>query len=246
MFFGRIQQLLEGGGELFRAEAELAGKRIKMALVSSAVMLGGVLVLGIGIAVALAGLTIEIAEGWGWPLALGSVGSALAVVGIGLWTFANAKSAGASSVVSMEAPKEEAEVSAPKQDAEEAKEKMKDAVTPDNDTSTDGDSLTDELEHLKKAAVDVATKNPMIVGSAALLAVSLFGPGRTIKLVSRAVAAAGLAASAMDALSGDKDNNNPDENTSPDGPRSDRKRSHQPRPRSFDARKPLTPPRNGL
>ena len=248
LMFGRIQQLLEGGGELFRAEAELASKRVKAALVSSVILLVSMLVLALGVAVVLAGLTMQVADAWGWPLALGAVGSALAVVGIGLWMFANAKSAGVGSEPAMEAVIDTAteEPSTPRQDAEEAKDKMKDAVTPDTDKPKEGESLTDELENLKHAAVDLATRNPMVVGSAALLAVSLFGPGRTIKLISRAVAAAGLAASALDVISGEKPESEEEKDaTTPERPRSDRKRSHQPRPRSFESRMPLTPPYGG-
>ncbi len=245
--FGRIQQLLEGGGDLFRAEAELASKRVKAALVSSAILLASLLVFALGLAVVLAGLTIRIAEGWGWPLALGAVGSALAVVGIGLWLFAIAKSAGADAEEAALPGEMAMDLSTPKQEAEEAKDKMKDAVTPGANKTTEGDSLTDELEGLKQSAVDLAARNPMIVGSAALLAVSLFGPGRTIKLVSRAAAAAGLAASALDAISGDKNADEEDESTNgsdyPPRPRPERVRSHQPRPRGFEGRTPMTPPK---
>ena len=68
LMFGRIQQLLEGGGELFRAEAELASQKLKGLLVSSAFLAGGALFVFLGMGVALTGLTIRIAEVWGWPL----------------------------------------------------------------------------------------------------------------------------------------------------------------------------------
>lgn len=240
LMFGRIQQLLEGGGELFRAEAELASKRVKSALVTTTALLVSMLVVALGAAVALAGLTIEIAEGWGWPLALGAVGSALAVVGIGLWIAIAAKNAGGRP--SHQSPQSD-EQAAPKQEAEEAKDKMKDAVTPDSKPK-EGESLTDELEHLKHTAVEVAAKNPMIVGSAALLVVSLFGPGRTIKLISRAVAAAGLAATALDAFKDEKPEH--DGGASKGQGPEHRARNHAPRPRGFENRRPMSPPRRDL
>ena len=241
LMFGRIQQLLEGGGELFRAEAELASQKLKGLLVRSAILAWGAVFVFLGVGVALAGLTIRIAEVWGWSLALGAAGSALAVVGIALWIAAAARSAkdGKSQVsVTQESAPE-----SPKQDAKEAKDKMKDAVSPgDSKPGTEGDSLTDELEHVKQSAIDIATRNPVAVGSAALLVLSLFGPGRTIRMISQAVAAAGLASSAIDAIATAADAGDAKSKAVPEpDPRS---RSHEPRPRT-ELRRPLAPPRNG-
>jgi len=243
LMFGRIQQLLEGGGELFRAEAELASQKLKGLIVSSAFLAGGALFVALGVGVALAGLTIRIAEVWGWSLALGAAGCALAVVGIALWIVAAARSA-KGQPLKQPASVLKAETDDPKQEAEEAKDKMKDAVTPgDPKPSTDGDSLTDELEHVKQSAIDIATRNPVAVGSAALLVLSLFGPSRTIRMISQAVAAAGLASSAIDAIAnatGGDAESNPRAGPEPDT----RTKSHEPRPR-MEQRRPLAPPRNG-
>ncbi len=242
MLFGRIQQFFEGGGELFRAEAELASQKLKGVLVSSAILGAGALFVSLGLGVALAGLTIIIAEQWGWSLALGAAGSALAVVGIALWIVAAARSGKYQTSQNVVAPVG-AKAESPKQDAKEAKSKMKDAVTPgDSKTNTDGDSLTDELEHMKQSAIEMATRNPVAVGSAALLVLSLFGPGRTIRMIGQAVAAVGLASSAIDAIASAVDDGKAKSKAEPEAEA--RTRNHEPKLRT-EHRRPLAPPRSG-
>lgn len=249
--FGRIQDLLEGGGDLFRAEAELAGRRIKHVLVSSAALGLGVLIVMSGVAVAMAGLTILLARNLGWPLALAAVGTALVIIGSGVWMLASLRLKGEPDETILETAHEmEVEDSTPKQDAQEAKQQMKDAVSMDSTTpkqAREGDSLTDELEHLKKSAVEMATKNPVIAGSAALLVVSLFGPGRTVKLVSRGMALAGLAASALEAMT--EDESTTKEQTGPATQREmkpDARQHHRrPMPRPLDDRRVMRPPTKG-
>lgn len=199
MFFGRAKELLEGSGDLLRAEAELAGQRVRRALVNSAALVGCAGVAASGVGLVLGAVGVEIAHRWGLTAALGSIGSGLfllgiAGVGVVLWRREtdDDKDDGPDSV-------QEAA-----QDVADAKRDMGRAVDPDrSETKEDGeedDVGNTDLEHMKDAAVDFAVKNPLAVASGALLVVSLLGPGRTVRMVSRGVAAAGLVGTLLDAL----------------------------------------------
>ncbi len=250
MLLDRFQDLLEGGGELFRAEAELAGKRVRRASVGLAGLGLGVLIAVSGIAVVMAGVTIRLAELWGWPLALAAVGLVQVAAGCGVWLVSSARLNKRDVLEEAEAKlggEGEADQNTPRDDAEEAKERMKDAVTPGS-TGQSGaaESPTEGLEHLKASAIEFAAKNPVVTGSAALLVVSLFGPRKTIRLVSRGVAAAGLAASALDAFAKQSGDEGASETTDSSAPENTgtKVQHRRPGPRPNGNRpRPMMPPR---
>lgn len=196
MVIERVKELLEGSGDLLRAEAELAGKRAKRMLVSSAAFaLCGVVTLT-GVGLMLGALGVRIAAEWGVVAALGTIGGGLVVLG-GIGIMIAKGIAGRSDGGDDFA--ESADRREPEVKAEDAKQQMEDAVTPDDDRNP----LS--LEGLGQSAVDAALRNPLAVGSAALLVVALLGPRRTFRVVSKGAAVVGLATSLMDALSTDDD-----------------------------------------
>ena len=99
----------------------------------------------------------------------------------------------------------------PAAEAEQAKERMAsalDAQKPDDDAG----SGQDPVEDMKQEAIDFAVRHPEIIAGAALLAVSIVGPGRSLRLLSKGVTTASLVHSAFDALSSNSGNERPCEN----------------------------------
>lgn len=201
MFLWRAKELLEGGGELLKAEAELAGMRLQRMLVGL-VLYGIVVIIGLtGLLALLSGLCIMLAQSQGWAISLLVVGGVVLVV----------TSVSAVVVSRLIAPRAPSEASGslgtgdepPQAEAAQAKERMADAM----DDKPDGakDNPLSGLDQLKDEAVDFAVRNPMVVGSAALLAISAIGPLRSVRLISRGIATAGLVGSLIDAIHPDPD-----------------------------------------
>src|SRR5690606_20490347 len=88
MIFWRVKELLEGGGELLRAEAELASKRFRRVLVGSALVLLGVTVALAGLLTVAAGITVEIAQHLGWSAALMIMGASVTALCVLVWLIA--------------------------------------------------------------------------------------------------------------------------------------------------------------
>jgi len=196
MFIWRAKELLESGGELLRAEIELASRRLRRLLVNSILIAGGMLVCLVGVGVLVAGGTIALAGEVGWVWALTIVGAGLASVGLLTWVIAGRSGDEAESVSPGAAEEEPME---PKEQLADAKERLHNAVTPGDERCERAEGSGD-LEDLASRAVEFAARNPVVVGSAAFLALSLIGPGRMLRLASRGVAVAGLAASLIDKL----------------------------------------------
>lgn len=203
MLLWRMKEFLEGGGELLRAEAELASKRFRRVLVGSAlVLLAGIVALA-GIFTILAGVAVLVAQHLGWSAALIIVGSGVTGLCMVGWLIAYLASDGPGSIEEPLFP----ETQSAKQQASRAKEKMADAATPGSGSSgASGSSTTGSfptsIEELKDSAVAFTVRNPVLVASGAMLAFSVIGPGKTLRMVSRAAATAGLVGTLIDSLSG--------------------------------------------
>lgn len=201
MFLWRAKELLEGGGELLKAEAELAGMRLQRMLVGLA-FYGVLTVLGfIGLIGLLAGLSIMIARSQGWAISLLLVGGGVLVVTSIL-----------AAIISQVLHRQQPRVATgslgtnempPEAEAAQAKERMAEAM--DEKPEGGKDNPLSGLDQLKDEAVDFAVRNPMVVGSAALLAISAIGPLRSVRLISRGIATAGLVGSLVDAIRSDSD-----------------------------------------
>jgi len=200
MLFWRAKELFEGGGELLKAEAELAGARLRRALVGSFVVMLIVLLAFTGLLTLLAGAAIALAPMLGWGLALLSVGvSVMLLAGI-VWAIHASVNRHASVQVAVGSIGEQQ--LAPEAEVAQAKERMAEAVDPDtNAESNASEDGADSISGLKDDAIEFAMRNPEIVGSVALLALSVIGPGRSLRLFSRGVATAGIVHSAIEALS---------------------------------------------
>lgn len=201
MFLWRAKELLEGGGELLKAEAELASMRLQRMLVGSAICVILASIAMIGLLAVLSGLAILLAEIAGWGMSLLIVGgcvlltSALAAYMV-LRANKNARN-------ELKTQPSHPEDLPPKAEAAQAKERMAEAI--DDREEGKPDNPLSGLDELKDEAIDFAMRNPLAVGSAALLAVSAIGPGRSMRMVSRGIATAGLVGTIMDALKPDSE-----------------------------------------
>ncbi len=209
MIFWRAKELLEGGSELFRAEAELMSRRVQRLLIGSVFILIIALFAAAGLALLTAGVAILLSEPLGWGGSLLSVGGFYLLIGAimyGVWMIRVHADTPAESAAD-DSSNEQA-VDGPKEQAEDAKDRLQNAASPDPDDGPNADSqqsgLLDGLDSLKDSAINVGVKHPAAVGSAALLVLSLLGPGKTIKMFSRGAAAAGLASTLLDSLGPDK------------------------------------------
>tara|TARA_R110002072_G_scaffold42064_22_gene119171 strand:- start:65545 stop:66192 length:648 start_codon:yes stop_codon:yes gene_type:complete len=208
MIFWRAKELLEGGSELFRAEAELMSRRVQRLLIGSVFILIIALFAAAGLALLTAGVAILLSEHLGWGGSLLSVGGFYLLIGAimyGVWMIRVNTDTPAESAAD-DSSNEQA-VDGPKEQAEDAKDRLQNAASPDPDdgpNDSDQGGLLDGLDTLKDSAIDVGIKHPAAVGSTALLVLSLLGPGKTIKMISRGAAAAGLASTLLDSLGPDK------------------------------------------
>lgn len=198
MLIWRAKELLEGTSELLRAEIELATRRAQSVLVSSILLASCIAIGAIGVGVMLAGAAITLAGEVGWTLSLVIIGGSMLGASLIVWlaVLLRAHSARQAQHEPDSATQTQEDMS-PMEQVEDAKERMRNAATPGDDRPQEPQSPRD-FESLATSAVEFAAKNPAVVGSAAFLALSLIGPGRALRLVSRGVAAAGLAASLFD------------------------------------------------
>ncbi len=202
MLLWRAKEILEGGGELLKAEAELASVRLRRALVGSFIVLCFMLLGFIGLLIVLGGGAILLAAQIGWGRSLLTIGLGL-VFAAGLTWIVHWRSRSIDeSVPSLDRHGQIDQP--PKVDAQEAKERMSDAMHEEPETSANKNPLGG-MDGLKDDAIEYAMRNPTLVGGAALLAISLIGPGRSLRMLSRGVAAAGLVRTAIDAIAEDDD-----------------------------------------
>jgi len=197
MLVWRIKELLEGSGELLKAEAELASVRIRRMLVGLAALCFIGLIGIVGLIAVLAGLSYLIAQSAGWGVSLLIVGGGvmlLTAIGgaivLKVTTDQQAETA-IGSIGTEETP--------PEADIANAKERMHQAVEDEPADQPDDNPLSG-FEKLKDEAIDYAVRNPVMVGSAALLVMSAIGPSRSVRMISKSVATAGLVSKLLDGL----------------------------------------------
>ncbi|MFG0244642.1 MAG: phage holin family protein [Phycisphaerales bacterium JB052] len=220
MLFWKAKEILEGGGELLKAEAELAGVRLRRALVGSFIAILLTLLAFTGLLALLIGTVILLAPAVGLGASLLLIGSVVILIsgsGWAIYTLFNRRATPqlATGSIAEESPPPEAE-------AAQAKERMAKAVHEQKPDEPDASSSP--ISDLKDEAIDMAMRNPEIVGSVALLALSVVGPGRSLRLLSRGIATAGLVQSTISALSAQNDTNTRENQTAPQDrmpPRSD-------------------------
>lgn len=203
MIFWRAKELLEGGSDLFRAEAELMSRRVRRLLIGSLFIMITALCALTGIALLTTGIAITLSERLGWGVTLVSIGGFYTLVCMILYAASVVRSNQSAATHSGSASTES---ETPKELAEDAKDRLENAASPDPDQPGDKDEgLFDGIDSLKDSAIEIGMKNPVALGSAALLVVSLLGPGKTFKMISRGVAAAGLASTLIDSLGPDQE-----------------------------------------
>lgn len=206
----RLKELLDGGGELIRAEAELAMNRLKRGMLTAVLLLAALAVAMLGLGVLLAGLTTALAAQTGWVTALCIVGGVLLVLALlGAWPAFQA----------LRNPFSRDELSRhPLIRAAESRNQMADAINP-SVSKEEAKSLppadhrpeafAPDLEGMKNAAVDFVAKHPAAVASGAFLALSIIGPFRAIRLISRGLAVASLATTVIEAMRDTKESDHP-------------------------------------
>ncbi|MGJ8636450.1 MAG: phage holin family protein [Phycisphaerales bacterium] len=203
MIFWRAKELLEGGSDLFRAEAELMSKRVRRLLIGSLFIGITALCALTGIALLTIGIAITLSDRLGWGVTLVSIGGFYVLMCMILYAASLVRS---NQSVASASVTENAESETPKERAEDAKDRLENAASSDPDQPESKDEgLFDGIDALKDSAIEVGMKNPVALGSAALLVVSLLGPGKTFKMISRGVAAAGLASTLLDTLGPDQE-----------------------------------------
>ena len=213
MLFWKAKEILEGGGELLKAEPELAGARLRRALVGSFIALLLALLAFTGLLTVLIGTVILLAPPLGWGGALLAVGATvigMTALGWAVYAFSSngaAHQAATGSIAEAPVP--------PEAEAAQAKERMAQAVHEQKPEKPESES--DPISGIKDEAIDLAMRNPEIIGGVALLALSVVGPGRSLRMISRGVATASLVRSAVEAFSADADDkdNQPPEKPQP-------------------------------
>ncbi len=201
MFLWRAKELLEGGGELLKAEAELASMRLQRMLVGSAICVLLASIAMVGLVAVLSGLTILLAEFAGWGISLLIVGGCVLLLSAlaAYMVFRANKHARDE----LKAHSSHHDNLPPQAEAAQAKERMAEAI--DDREEGKPENPLSGFDELKDEAIDFAIRNPLAVGSAALLAVSAIGPGRSMRMVSRGIATAGLVSTILDALKPDSE-----------------------------------------
>jgi hypothetical protein len=201
----RLKELFDGGGELIRAEAELAMNRLKRGLLAAVLLLAALAVAVLGLGVLLAGVTTALAAQMGWITALCLVGAVLLLLSLlAAWP----------ALQTLRNPFSHDELSThPVIRAAESRNQMADAVNPHvskeqvqglPEPERTGENFPPDFEGMKNAAMDFVSKHPAAVAGGAFLALSLIGPFRTVRMISRGLAVAGLATTVIEAMRDDK------------------------------------------
>lgn len=210
MFLWRAKEILEGGSEFVRAEAELMSKRLNRLLINSLILLTLTLALFLGTILVTAGIAVALSIQIGWAPSLAIVGGVYLLASLALYGVLHSRSN-----ATFDAESDQINDSTqdnPEEKAEEAKDRMDNAVSKNpkqqdkqqESESTPADILS-ELDSLKDAAVDLSTKNPVAVGSAVLLTLSILGPRKSFRMMSKGAAAAGLMSTLLDSTNSKPD-----------------------------------------
>jgi len=245
----RLKELFDGGGELIRAEAELAMNRLKRGLLAAVLLFAALAVAVLGLGVLLAGLTTALAAETGWIIALCIVGGVLLVLALlAAWP----------ALHTLRNPFSHDELSThPLIRAAESRHQMADAVNPSVSKEeakglpqSDGRSepIPTDFEGMKNTAVDFVTRHPAAVASGVFLALSVVGPFRAIRLLSRGLAVAGLVTTVVESMREDnrpeRQHSRPTPPTPPIRPdRPERPIPHEPPPAPSSSYRAVTEPK---
>lgn len=191
----RLSQLFSGGGDLLKAEAEIAAQRIRRVAIIGIAMAVGMFAALVGLLIALAGATVALATEIGWPGSLAIVGAFVLVVGVVIALVAKRNKLDEKPAKGFDMP--------PEVEATQAKSQMRDAVDPHESNPNEpakehSSGEIPDLNAMKEKVIDFATKNPAAVASGAFLALSIIGPFRAFRIISRGAALASVAAAAVD------------------------------------------------
>lgn len=199
----RLSRVFAGGGGLLRAESQLAALALKRALGAAvAFAIAGVLAAVALLTLGVAGVVILAGE-VGWPIAAAIVGGALLALSIIVLVAGRM-------AMSKRAPADPERL---EREADRCKQEMRDAVTPDDpepdapgaSPGIGGGTVPKSMNELKDAATTFISKHPVETASAAFAVLALVGPFRTLRLLGRGAALAGLVGSIASNLGDSKD-----------------------------------------
>ncbi len=185
MLFDRLSEIVSAGGDLFRAESEILVQRARASALGAAVVLGlgGVAMIG-ALGVLVAG-TAWLSQSIGWIGAVAVIsGLMLAVGGVG-------------TLVAARRLKEESERSAASDEARrlsyQARLLLTEGSTMNDRTHAESAPPQSTKDDVVERVTEYVTKNPHVVAAGVFAVLSVLGPGRTLRLVSRGSMLAGLA-----------------------------------------------------
>lgn len=210
MLIWRAKEIFEGGSELLKAEAELAGQRIKRMLVGSATLVLLLVLALVGLLGMLIGVCILMAPALGWGYTLLTIGGAILLFAVLFAIYVHTSSRKPKS------PRKAvgsigSEETTPQADAAQARERMSHALHDKKKQSKEQNPLSG-VGMIMDEAIEYAMKNPATVGSAALLAISVIGPKRSLRMISRSAGTAGLVSKVLDSMN---ETSNPDPGSPP-------------------------------
>jgi hypothetical protein len=219
----RAREIVESSGELLRAEAEIAAKKIGQGLAAAVMLYGAVIIAFTGLLTVLAGVTMALAAEVGWVWSLVIVGAALLAAGVvAAWAIGVSFKRKAGGGKHQRSPGERVEDSKATMSAAANPFKSKEEVLGQDPRHAAwqaspgvgagaghtnnhyGASPHDHDAHsLKDQAVDFVTRNPAIAAAGAFVLLSAVGPVKAIRVASRGMALASIAASMLDRNRGD-------------------------------------------
>ncbi len=211
---------MEGGGDLIRAETQLAAMRLRRGLLE-AVLLGSAVLVGlVALLILLGAVSVLLANEIGWPGSLAIIGGVLL---LGALAF------GLPIVMKIKKQTGHAPRVDPRIRVEESKEQMADAVNPHvtreqvrpEEAHAQGAShsgMPKDLNEFKQTASEFVSKNPMMAAGGALLVLSLIGPTRALRMAGRGLALASLVSGLMEANKARKEEERHGPMATPPGP----------------------------
>ncbi|MCC5824447.1 MAG: hypothetical protein LAT64_14290 [Phycisphaerales bacterium] len=249
----RIRKLIDGAGDLLRAEVDLAAIRFRQGVLAGILLAAAISVALIGLGGILAGLTVAVAEAIGWIGALLAVGLLLLVLGgLSAWPIIYQLNA---ATMPGSNPRKRAALSKrqmsdavdPSMSKKEARQRARaGAAAVQGSTPSESNppppppppedrSDEDRSESFAHTAAGFVAKHPMAVAGGTFLVLSIVGPFRVVRMVSKGIALASLTSTVIDAM---KDDEKTDASASTNGHAASASR---PGPRD----KPATPPPPG-
>lgn len=192
----RLIHIIDAALGLLGAQAQLLLRDLEQAAASALARLGAFVLIGVGAMVLCASLLVTLEGLYGWPAALLIVGGGITLVGV---IIIIATRGGRSSGAARRSGEELAEAAASKAEALRSLAGQDDGESP-------GEAAQAAVIGVVDDAVKAVAKNPQIIVSGAFALLAVLGPGRALRMVGKAAAAAGFAASVartMHSVAGD-------------------------------------------